>query len=131
MLFFLLIHVKMSTIPTIIGILTFTSMKIACSADLSMNFFHNLGPCQSVQTAKVLTGERSYTDHRLCWRHSQEATILPDVMHLQTADNIANSANKIKFVFVQGETVLEFPAGVLGRRYYQRAHVKVEIQLSE
>ena len=52
-------------------------------------------------------------------------------MHLQTADNTANSANKIKFVFVQGGTVLEFPAQVLERRYYQRAHVKVEIQLSE
>ena len=102
-----------------------------------MNFFYNLGPSQNVQTAKVLTSERSHTDHRLCCWHRlcywlrQEATILPDVMHLQTADNTANSANKIKFVFVQGGTVLEFPAQVLERRYYQRAHVKVEIQLSE
>ena len=35
MLFFLVINVKM---PTIVGILTFISRKISCSAELSMIF---------------------------------------------------------------------------------------------
>ena len=36
---FLLINAEM---PTIVGILTFMSGKISCSAELSMNFFYNL-----------------------------------------------------------------------------------------
>ena len=40
MLFFLLMNVKM---PTIVGILTFMSRKILCSAELSMKFFITSG----------------------------------------------------------------------------------------
>ena len=48
MLFFLLIKVKM---PTIVGILTFISMKIPCSAELSMKIFITLGPGIRMLTA--------------------------------------------------------------------------------
>ena len=41
MLLFLLINVKM---PTIVGILTYTSRKKSCSAELSKKSFYNIGP---------------------------------------------------------------------------------------
>ena len=43
-------NVKM---PTIVGILTFMSRKIKCSAELSMKCFNNLGDSCSVYPIKV------------------------------------------------------------------------------